>query len=615
MTRNRLALPARIVKRYTLDVIRGKLPPTQLATPFPKAPSRWKSRYEYRHRSLSRFPDGHLRGGRVRLIAILFDFTFVRSIFAAVYSSQGGHCYDPASLFVLLVFAFVDGYEYLSDFVRDLHHPDKGRQYRELAGIQDDCIPQEADFTNFQQRCGSLLGAVFHVVVEIIAQLGFARGHVLTTDGKLVPTYSRYLGCNYFDEDRCLGLAAPDDLQSLVQRRVDELVAALSPKAPVKGGLVQIRCPFWDELLADHPHLRKREHPKSVPLLHLRLHRLLPGWPVPDGPDGREVLDELGLTIQLEEGIYLEIVQCRLFSQGDRLHWDCPRLPSDRGARLGCRINPRTNQKEWIFGRDVIITSNIEVPLGNLTLPVGVSVHPGNICEGNEFIDHHRQMDEHAFPEKLHVLDGAYDQEDNYTHLRKRGCWPVIDYNPRREDLSPCALARRGYDEKGWPLAHCGRVMPPLEYDHQNGCAVHACHRACQVDEPETDCPYWDQELGEIKRMYTADYLRLVTEIIRGTPQWEKAKGLRSPSESINSYAETCTGLDRPPIQGDAAFEARAHLSILATLLRKVIDFILDMTGLRPKLKHDNDRLQLPPERSEREQRLDQWLWEMLYDP
>ncbi len=232
MTRNRLALPAKIVKRYTLDVIRGKLPPIQLAiskahtTPFPKARSRWKSRYQYRHRSLSRFPDGHLRGGRVRLIAILFDFTFVRSIFAAAYSSQGGHCHDPASLFVLLVFAFVDGYEYLSDFVRDLHHPDKGRQYRELAGIRDDCIPQEADFTNFQQRCGLLFNAVFHVVVEIIAQLGLISGHVLTTDGKLIPTYSRYRGCNYFDEDRCLGLAAPDDLQSLVQQRVDELAAA-----------------------------------------------------------------------------------------------------------------------------------------------------------------------------------------------------------------------------------------------------------------------------------------------------------------------------------------------------------------------------------------------------
>ena len=86
--------------------------------------------------------------------------------------------------------------------------------------------------------------------------------------------------------------------------------------------------------------------------------------------------------------------------------------------------------------------------------------------------------------------------------------------------------------------------------------------------------------------MFTAHYPRLVTEIIRGTPEWEKVRGLRSPSESINSYTETCTGLDRPHIRGDAAFEARAHLSVPATLLRKVIDFILDMTGLQPKLKH-----------------------------
>jgi len=50
MTRNRLALSAKIVKRYTLDAIRGKLLSIQLAiskahtTPFPKAPSRWKSK-------------------------------------------------------------------------------------------------------------------------------------------------------------------------------------------------------------------------------------------------------------------------------------------------------------------------------------------------------------------------------------------------------------------------------------------------------------------------------------------------------------------------------------------------------------------------------------------
>jgi hypothetical protein len=333
-----------------------------------------------------------------------------------------------------------------------------------------------------------------------------------------------------------------------VQQRVDELAAALSQTAPVKGGLVQIKCPFCEELLDDNPHLRERKSHKSLPLFHFRLHLLLPGWPAPDGPDGREVLEEVGLSIQLDENIYLEVVQCLPFREGEELCLDCQRVPSERGALLGFLINPRTNQKEWIFCRDVIIAYNIEVPLGNLNLTVGISLHPGKICEGHEFIAHHRQMDEHAFHEKLNVLEGAYDEEDNYTQLRAKWCMPVIDYNHRREDLSPETFAQRGYEENGWPLARCGRVMPPLRYDHQEGCAVQACHHACKVDEPETGCHYLDQELCEIKRMFTSHYQRFVTEIIRGTPEWKKERGLRSPSESINSYS------DRPHIRGDAAF-------------------------------------------------------------
>ena len=41
------------------------------------------------------------------------------------------------------------------------NHPDKGRQYRELVDIQNDCIPQQADFTNFQQRCGAPSSMLF----------------------------------------------------------------------------------------------------------------------------------------------------------------------------------------------------------------------------------------------------------------------------------------------------------------------------------------------------------------------------------------------------------------------------------------------------------------------
>jgi len=623
MTRNRLSLPASIIKEYTLKVIKGKMPPIRLRVmeehtiPFPKDRSRLKSFYEYRSRSLSQDRRGRLRGGTVRLASILFDFAFTRSIFAAAYSNQGGHCYDPASLFILLLFAFLDGYEYISDFVIALHDPDRGRQYRALAGISDDAIPQEADLSNFLSRCGYLFDQVVAVVVEILHLAGFIGGQVQTTDGTLVPTFSRYRGCNYFDLPRCAQLTLPTDLEEQIQQRIDELAAQLSPLNPVCGGFVQFACPFWEELLKEHPHLKKRKRPTRVRVLHLRLHSSRRGVPHPEGPDGRQVLAALGLDVNLNEDIFLEVVECHLVRQDDRLFITCPRIPSDVQARLGVHINPQTGREEYVFGRDILITSNVEVRLGNLTLPVAVSVHPANIWEGNAFAEHHQQTDVQDFDERVHILDGGYDSGEVNAHLRVRDCSPIITYNPRREDLSPEALMQRGYDERGWPLAECGRPMPPLAPLAQDGQTNHACHCQCQADGPteaERTCPFLQQELGQTKTMTIADHPRLVAEVVRGTPERKKVEGLRSPSESINSYAQTCASLKAPRLRGDDAFFARAHLSILEVLLRKVVAFILDCTRLFGRLREGQRYVVEPTECTPRQQQLETWLWCLIYD-
>ena len=622
MTRHRLSLPVSVVKQYTLDVIWRKMPPIQLriagqhTTLFPKGQSRLKSFYEYQARSLHRDRRGQLRGGVVRLVAILFDFTFVRSVFASVYSVRGGHCHDPASLFVLLVFAFVTGYEHLSDFVSDLHDPDRGHQYRVFAGIHDEHIPQEADFTNFIQRCGPLFDLVFHAVVEIVREAGFISGRALTTDGMLVPTWSRYRGCNYFNTTICPLLAIPENLAALVQARIDELAATLSARIPVQGGYVQIECPRWTELVAAHPYLAEKK-PKAVLLFHLRLHYPLRGMSLPDVPDGRGVLRGLGLEVDLAEGIFLEVVQCHVVRRDEGLSIACPRVPTDTEARLGVHLSPRTGEEEYVFGRDVVITSSVEVRLGGLTLPVGLSLHPANTNEGTVFIEQDKQVAQHDLPERVHVLDGAYDSEPNYARLRAKGCLPVIDYNSRREDLSPQALHMRGYDERGWPYADCGCLMPPLAPMAQQGEAMHACHRQCLQDGPDKGqppCPYLPNPLGQVKPMSISDHPRLMAEIIRGTPEREKVEGLRSPSESVNSYAQHCTGLQAPPVRGDHAFFARAHLSLLGLLLRKVVDFILDMTDLLRRIPTGQEQLAQPPLQTHQQQRVTRWLMWLLYD-
>jgi hypothetical protein len=622
MTRHRLSLPVSIVKQYTLEVIQRKMPPIQLqiagqhTTPFPKDRSRLKSFYEYRARSLSRDRRGQLRGGAVRLVATLFDFTFVRSILASAYSTQGGHCYDPASLFVLLVFAFVDGYEHLCDFVDDLHHVCRGHQYRVLAGLSDEHIPQEADFSNFIRRCGSLFDVIFHAVVEIMQQASFISGCALTTDGMLIPTWSRYRGCNYFAPSICSLLAAPENLESLVQTHVDELAARLSAQAPVQGGYVQIECPRWQSLVAAHPHLRKKK-PKKLLLFHLRLSYSLPGWPCPDDLDGREALRGLGLEIELAKHIGLKVLCCHVVRQQGELCLSCPRVPTDTEGRLGLHLNPRSGEKEYIFGRNVVTTSNVEVRLGGLTLPVALSVYPANINEGAVFIEHDEQIEPHHFPAQVHVLDGAYDSEPNYAHLRAKNCWPIIDYNSRREDLRPKTLQTRGYNEQGWPYADCECLMPPLGALAPAGAAVHACYRQCLrtgSGESPLTCPHLSHPLGQVKRMAIADHPRLVAEIVRGTPEREKVAGLRSPSESINSYAQHCTGLKAPRVRGDPAFFARSHLSLLGLLLRKMVDFIADMTNLLQRIPAGQERLLPPPPQTLRQQRLKRWLMRLLYD-
>jgi len=114
--------------------------------------------------------------------------------------------------------------------------------------------------------------------------------------------------------------------------------------------------------------------------------------------------------------------------------------------------------------------------------------------------------------------------------------------------------------------------------------------------------------------MTIADHPRLVAEIIRGTPERKKVEGLRSPSESINSYAQSCTGLKAPRVRGDKAFFARAHLSLLALLLRKVVDFIRDMTYLLRRIPAGQARLVEPSPATPQQQRVKRWLIRLLYD-
>jgi len=98
-----------------------------LQKPFPK--ERLLSFYEYKGTKI-RIKKGKLVGGLPRLIWCLIDFTFIRSIVADAYSSEGGPCYDPLSLILKRAFRFILN---VSLRIRKLFASNDKRLYRELS--------------------------------------------------------------------------------------------------------------------------------------------------------------------------------------------------------------------------------------------------------------------------------------------------------------------------------------------------------------------------------------------------------------------------------------------------------------------------------------------------
>src|SRR6266545_6619527 len=158
-------------------------------TPFPKDPSRWLSHYEFTPHPIEFTSQGDVDGGLSWLVGATLDFSFTRSLCAPSYGTRGGSCYDPASLVVLEVAAKVDQYVDYARFYSDLHQADKGRRYREFAGLHDR-VPGQGDLCHFRYRVGD---AVIHktmaVVVEFLHTFGLIKGELLSTDGQLDPSY------------------------------------------------------------------------------------------------------------------------------------------------------------------------------------------------------------------------------------------------------------------------------------------------------------------------------------------------------------------------------------------------------------------------------------------
>ena len=535
-------------------------------TAFPKAPSRWLSHYDFTPQPLELTPEGDIDGGLSWLVGATLDLSFTRALCASRYGARGAPCYDPASLMVLEMATKVDQYVDYAQFCRDLHDCDKGRRYRQLAGLHEH-VPGQDDLCHFRYRIGEdVIDQIIATVVDLLSHFGLIQGDLLSTDGQLESSYSRYKGCTYACQACQAFKLTPADRQ------------ALGEQLQSGAKRLQITCPF-PEVVERVRQATARQGAAKDPMVALL--EIDTVSETQASARQRELVGNL-LGLAQDEVPPLHLKWCHLSQdESGELVGRCSKMPSDLEAKIGVHVdNQHPDHKEEVFGYVHLKTTDINPELG-LELPVGNSTYAANTKEGNEFIAHRSKLAVPVRRGQKHLGDSAYDLTENYTWLGKQGAIAIFDYNRRHEHLDEASLLSRGYDANGTPYAPCGRLCHSNGYDYEAQSRQYVCGLQCPPEEQKR-CPHRFGVLGYSQRMHFKDHPRLIGPIQRGSQAWQELYQARSASERTNSYDQEVVGKAHPlRMRGLKAFRFAGAMRTLAQLLRRALNFVLDVTYTR----------------------------------
>ena len=551
------------------------------------------STYRFKKRFVKIFENGDIEGGYCKMIISLIDFSFVRSLVADCYSLYGPPCYDPPSLFLLDLFRHIDSHQDMSHFLDVLRDKDRGRAYRAYAGISMEHIPCESTFSNFRARLGeTLYNEIFHVLVDIFHKLEMITFKILAHDGTLYPTWARYKGCTYFC-DQCAAITV-DDVINKVKNRILYRLNNLSTNDLGSEVRVYTQCP-------------STRFPEDVnkPKIELFAFRLA----FADGEPSEEQINTailFGVKEDLDkQQLCINTIRSNVSViniDDDTMTISCPKLPKDTDARIGVRRNPKNpSKKEKIFGYNLVLTTSVEVHL-KIELPVAVTNIAGNATEGSQIINNDEQIyNHHQCQPIVDIADAKYDITNNYNYLRGKCSIPIIDYNPRNENLSKEAIINRGYDHNGWPFAPCGLLCRPNGFDKKHQRLTFCCFKQCLKLRPKaiTDlqdrydiatCPYRQNQTGFAKHMYVKEHPRLVNEVPRGSKRYQSIKKTRSASERANStLKEDLKILDKPRVLNISRADILSQMAAIVLLLKRAFKFVAKITILFMKLQRTSD--------------------------
>ena len=461
------------------------------------------------------------------MIISLIDFSFIRSLVAHRYSPYGPPPYDPPSLFLLDLFRYIDGYQNMSEFLKVIRGKDRGNAYRTYAGISMDNIPCEGTFSNFRIRLGeNLYNEIFHLLVDIFHRLEMITFNILAHDGTLYPTWARYKacppslslrrsgrGCTYFC-DQCSSIKVYDVIEK-VRNRILYRLDNLSQNNLGSEIRVYTECPS-DRFPKKNKNGKEIKKPK---IELFAFHLAFADGELSEEQKNTAILFGVEAELQKQQ-LCLQTIRSNVSS----INFDdgsiticCPKLPKDTDARIGVRRDPKNpDRKQKIFGYNLVLSTSVELHL-KIELPVAVTNIAGNADEGSQIINNDEQIYNHhsaaADQVKVDIADAKYDITNNYEYIRGKGSIPVIDYNPRRENLSRQAILDRGYDQRGWPFAPCNLICRPNGFDKKHQRMTFCCFKQCLKLRPKAlenlhnkyniaMCPHIRNRTGFSKHMY-----------------------------------------------------------------------------------------------------------------
>lgn len=546
--------------------------------PFPKPKEQMLSYYTYQNRWVKIFNNGYFN--RARLVTSLIDFSFIRSFVADAYSKEGANPYDPVSLFLCDVFRWLEGLPSLKEFCKILHDRFQGHPYRTYAGIFEEHIPCEADFSNFRVRIGEQCYVrIFACLVEILKMLDLLTARVISHDGTLVPTFARYRGCNYACRD-CANIRISGDFIAKTRTRILKLLQEPANIPLDKELRAYAKCP--------RGILPNDVKPPSMQVCAFKL--------LPYNQETFDDKDQTSRLFGLEEALLkhnLMLVPLRsniskidLNLMDNPVYVCCPKMPKDLDAKAGYRRNKlNPDKKERVFGYQVIISTSIE-PKTGLEIPVACITKPASVRDGNYFIQLKEQIKwQHPyFKTCMDIADSGFDEIENYNYSRAEGSIPVFDYNVRSENLTRDALHKRGYSQDGWPYGPCGTLCKPNGYDKEHKRLSFTCAKQCLksnqlATEPITPCPHLANSSGFATHKSISENPRLLSEIPRGTKRWQKIRNLRPASERTNSTAkEDLNILARPQIRCLKRAVILGQLACIVVLLKRFLNFVVKIT-------------------------------------